>query len=559
MLQMSWTLFLATLALAVPSLVGAQSWEWATKPVGLAGTDFAHNSVTGVAIDGDGAVFVVGQFNDSADFGGTVLKSENVLDSYIAKLGSGGVFEWVRPVSGPHDADQAVDVAVDPSGNAYMACFFYDSVSFDGTVVRQADSSTVALAKFDGNGVLQWARLAAGLTSSAFGGIAYSPTGHVYLGCGNTLAKYTLDGDLEWTRQAPRTPFLVVTHDVAVDVDGDFVYRTGQFSGSLDLGGEILDAGGVSNIDIFLAKYDRDGNLIWARKAGSPGGIWPESGNGVTVDRDGNVYACGYFSGTAYFGTDSVSAGSSTWSMFIAKYSLSGEVDWVLGGSGAVNTLSTASDVRLVSNESELLVSANFASAVTIGDSTFSIVAGGDALLLKISTDGVVLGGKQSGSTSAIITVNGMEVNRNTSFAVLIGKHTSLTATFSPFVLPTPPVGSADGFIVGTITDTPTPVEERPSVAMPSSVALFQNYPNPFNPNTVIAFDLPVRTHAALTIYNILGRSIRVLLDEELTAGPYQVEWDGRDDQGRLAATGVYVYRIQTAHGDFSRKMLLLK
>lgn len=101
---------------------------------------------------------------------------------------------------------------------------------------------------------------------------------------------------------------------------------------------------------------------------------------------------------------------------------------------------------------------------------------------------------------------------------------------------------------------------------LPFTFTLGQNYPNPFNPSTIIPFSLKTQgsvfkgpIHTTLTIYNILGQKIRTLMDEEKFPGSYQVVWDGKNQQGSTAASGIYFYLIQA--GDFTKtaKMSLLK
>ncbi len=94
---------------------------------------------------------------------------------------------------------------------------------------------------------------------------------------------------------------------------------------------------------------------------------------------------------------------------------------------------------------------------------------------------------------------------------------------------------------------------------LPARFALEQNRPNPFNPTTEITYSVAAEVRVQLVIYNLLGQPVRKLVDETRPAGQYTVTWDGRDDAGRSAASGVYQYRIIA--GDFvdSHKMLLLK
>ncbi|MEE9554085.1 MAG: cohesin domain-containing protein [candidate division Zixibacteria bacterium] len=94
---------------------------------------------------------------------------------------------------------------------------------------------------------------------------------------------------------------------------------------------------------------------------------------------------------------------------------------------------------------------------------------------------------------------------------------------------------------------------------LPESFLLSQNYPNPFNANTNIRFDLPSEGWAELSVYDLLGRKITVLLNEYLPAGSHLVTWDGRAGDGNMMATGVYFYRLKATNFDKTKKMLLMK
>ncbi len=104
-----------------------------------------------------------------------------------------------------------------------------------------------------------------------------------------------------------------------------------------------------------------------------------------------------------------------------------------------------------------------------------------------------------------------------------------------------------------------TDVSSGGTEGLPHSFRLYQNCPNPFNPTTEIRFDLPSASHVSLDVYNLLGRRVRSLLDMYLEAGNHRVEWDGTDDGGGAVASGIYFYRVETASGAATRKMLLLK
>jgi hypothetical protein len=94
---------------------------------------------------------------------------------------------------------------------------------------------------------------------------------------------------------------------------------------------------------------------------------------------------------------------------------------------------------------------------------------------------------------------------------------------------------------------------------LPTTYALDQNYPNPFNPITSIHFAVPKPGHVNLSVYNILGQLVKALVNRELTAGEYTVEWDGADEDSRPVASGIYFYRMTAGPFSECRKMILLK
>ena len=89
--------------------------------------------------------------------------------------------------------------------------------------------------------------------------------------------------------------------------------------------------------------------------------------------------------------------------------------------------------------------------------------------------------------------------------------------------------------------------------------ALLQNCPNPFNPQTEISYSLPQDSHVKLTIYNVLGQEVKVLVDEYQTAGTRRVAWDGCNEGGSKVASGIYLYRLEAGKTVQTRKMSLLK
>jgi len=94
---------------------------------------------------------------------------------------------------------------------------------------------------------------------------------------------------------------------------------------------------------------------------------------------------------------------------------------------------------------------------------------------------------------------------------------------------------------------------------LPNTFALFQNYPNPFNPTTQISYSLSSDTEVILTIHNLLGQRVRTLISKRQKAGDYFVSWNGKSDNGRTVAGGIYIYQLRTQKLKISKKLLFLK
>ncbi|UCE07571.1 MAG: DUF4962 domain-containing protein [bacterium] len=91
------------------------------------------------------------------------------------------------------------------------------------------------------------------------------------------------------------------------------------------------------------------------------------------------------------------------------------------------------------------------------------------------------------------------------------------------------------------------------------SYRLFQNYPNPFNPTTMIQYKIPIADKVTLKIFDLLGREVRILVNENQPKGFYRVVWDGRNEMGQIVADGIYLYLISADDFVKTCKMILLK
>lgn len=121
-----------------------------------------------------------------------------------------------------------------------------------------------------------------------------------------------------------------------------------------------------------------------------------------------------------------------------------------------------------------------------------------------------------------------------------------------------PTSGGYTGFVT-YVDPTAVGIEPKPGIRIPDQVELFPNYPNPFNPVTHIGFRISDFGLVELRVYDLAGREVATLLNKGLPAGYHTVLWDGKNNLGQEVSSGIYLYRLKTAHGVKVRKMILIR
>jgi len=89
--------------------------------------------------------------------------------------------------------------------------------------------------------------------------------------------------------------------------------------------------------------------------------------------------------------------------------------------------------------------------------------------------------------------------------------------------------------------------------------SLYDNYPNPFNPTTTIKYSLESNIRTQLIVFNSIGQTVRILVDEVQSSGVHSIQWDSNDDQGLRVPSGIYFYKLKTGKFEKMKKMILLK
>ena len=297
----------------------------------------------GIAVDAQGNCYVTGYFSGNADFSGTNLKTTGAYDLFLAKYDRDGTLVWAT-TTGKSIALFGSAVAVDATGNCYLTGSFSQNAVFGDTVLTNNSSYNAFVAKYDTNGAVLWAQQLGGDTDDQGTGIALDADGKCYVTgyfegdawFGNQdlislgdrdmfICQFDPAGEVQWIQQAGA---LGKTQGSAIAVDrhGNSLV-TGFYDSFALFGTNTLFTDGF--YDLFLAKYDQQGNLVWAQNTTSSA-IY---GAGLATDADGNGYVIGSFIGPASFG-DLTLTNDAVSKIFLAKCDGDGNFLWARQSGG---------------------------------------------------------------------------------------------------------------------------------------------------------------------------------------------------------------------------------
>ena len=118
---------------------------------------------------------------------------------------------------------------------------------------------------------------------------------------------------------------------------------------------------------------------------------------------------------------------------------------------------------------------------------------------------------------------------------------------------------TSENDILGVTLNVTEEVVQVDQDILPSELHLYQNHPNPFNPETNIRFSLPLQQDVSLTIYDMIGRKVRMMTMKGAEPGYHVIRWNGKNQNGTVASAGVYFYQLSTPTFSMTKKMILLK
>ncbi len=315
-----------------------QSWLW-----GKLGNSGHHSTEPiALAIDKKDNVFLTGEYQDSLTFGVYKFTTPNI-NAFLVKYDSNGNLLWAaQPIT--TNFSEGHSLSTDKSGNVYVAGYFQNSLTFGTYTLTTTSNYAPFIAKYGPGGNIIWAKQGT-VTGFTYGiSVATDLANNSYItgyfsnqltlgsytltahGTDNIfIAKYDSNGNVLWVKQ-PYSNQFSMGQAITSDANGN-IYLSGDFKDSLIFGTYILNAN--NRQDIFLAKYDSSGNVIWAKQTTVPSSNSQGDVGSIITDGSGNIYLTGYFMDTISFGSNSIynnNAGKR--GIFLAKYNSLGSAVW---------------------------------------------------------------------------------------------------------------------------------------------------------------------------------------------------------------------------------------
>ncbi|MGZ4034601.1 MAG: T9SS type A sorting domain-containing protein, partial [Bacteroidia bacterium] len=317
-----------------------------------------------LAVDATGNILMVGTFSSpSITFGSTTLFNTSGTSSnfYIVKYDSSGNNIWAKKAGSTSD-ENAGDIKIDLSGNVIVSgAFKGPSIVFGSTTLTNASSGSMDLflVKYDGSGNVIWAKRAGGTAEDSGRNLSVDASGNIFvtgyflsptLTIGATtltdvgaqdilIAKYDSSGNPLWAKSIGNTGD-DRSFGCVVDGNGNLCVMGFFSSTSLMFGTTTLTSNG--SYDLFVAKYNSIGNLLWAKSAG---GTSIEFVYGMAVDSDNNLLIAGsFYSSSVSFGTITINNGGAAGSPDLFVVKISGKLD-VWPGDADHNNVADNSDL----------------------------------------------------------------------------------------------------------------------------------------------------------------------------------------------------------------------
>jgi len=529
-------------------------WQWAIDAGGT-GADRGFN----IYIDDSNNCYVTGYFEGTATFGSYSLTSSGNKDIYVAKADADGTWQWASRAGAANGIDMGRAIAMDGNGNIYVTGQFANTADFGSYSLTSNGMEDIFVAKLDQNGIWQWAVSAGGTGFDMGGDISIDDNENLYItgGCetatfgpysitsaGGTdiyVAKLDNEGNWLWATGVVGSSAYEYSWGIVLDGTGN-PYITGYFKETAVFGSYSITSSGSE--DIFVAKIDQNGTWQWATKAG--GSSW-DFGYDIAIDEAANCYVTGKFSSTANFGTGSLTS-SGSYDVFVAMIDANGVWQWAAGAGGT--GMDCGYKITLDDAENSYLTG-DFRETATFGSDTFSSSGENDIFVAKADANGIWQWAVQAGGVGWDLGF-GIALD-NEANCYLTGLFED-TSTFGSYSFTSS--GEEDIFVA----KLGSPVSSDPEIILDAfSLSNFPNPFNPETTIEFSIEQNQQNEQIELEIYNFKGQKIKTI-PVILSGVEGSVIWNGTDNSDQPVSSGIYLYKLNVnGKTEAVKKCLLLK
>ena len=334
-------IFVAFLISLYSDTVFSQNVQWVKK-----GISPGFETGNAIACDDSGNVYAAGQIEYTSVFDNRTVSSYGSHDILVVKYDRNGIIKWIHSAGG-RGGDVANGMSIDASHNTYIAGEVEDTANFgSGIFLVSSGANDIFLTKYNIGGNIVWAKRWGNTGNDKALAVAVAENGDCFItgyfsetiSIGSTqisssggrdifIAKINSSGNVQWTKKAGGN-----REDkglgISLDKAGN-IYVAGSFTHSASFGSTTITNSG--NNSAFIAKYNSNGSLQWAKAAGAC--CDTTQYRSVFVDENSNVYVAGSFKGDVDFGSNHfTSSGNSD--IVIAKYNTNGSLQWAKQGGG---------------------------------------------------------------------------------------------------------------------------------------------------------------------------------------------------------------------------------
>lgn len=544
-------------ALLVCTSLSAQQvpvWNWAVN-CGSSSSDKALD----VQVADDGYIYSCGYFNNTGTFGSITLSPGFYSkEAFLTKLDSSGNFLWAVTGGGYYD-DRALGLTIDPSGNIIICGTYWSNCTF-GPYTLGGSADHIFVVKYSPAGNVIWAKTGGGqgddhgydMVTNAAGDIFITgylsthygpPTCNATFGSLPTffytdsiafVARMSSNGTWTWVKTFDGTD-VQRDNDIAIDSAGNIYVCGGYYGYNRQFGTTTLNSTAGSR-DIFVAKYDENGNFLWVK---STGDSLDDRANGIIVGSDQKLYITGEFRDHCPFGPDTLNnnGGPGGKDIFVAKMDLDG--NWIWAKKAGSNKGGESGRAIVENNRHNIFITGQCKGNVDFGNDT-SFNTGADSVQVFVAGIDTTGDWKWAVQCGSVLEDRGYGITTDSACRIYFcGYFDQPSATFGSQQLNT--YGRKDGFIA-RLSETcfdydndsiipPSPSPDDCPITIPN---IFTPNGDGINDAVYVSNDTCI-LYGSWYIYNRWGSL--VYYSSDISAG-----WPATDNSGKPVSDGVYWY-----------------